>query len=579
MTRLQLIVVITLALLLLLSFSSNPPQGRTGGPGERTCASAGCHVSQNASIQGRLELRGLPQTFERGVDYNLSLDMIVVRGTPERAGLQMIALTSSEVNADAFSNPGVSSTVSMTAGRSYFEHDPAKRFDESDTVTYDVTWNYTGDSDDDIIFYAAANFANGNGANSGDRIVLLTDTFQVAPTTDFNVTVDVSNPTCLGTDGAIQLDVMGGTPPYSFEWFADSFILSSDSTDSYSGLPSGSYIYSVLDNEGLTISGEVILQEEDITPPVLSCLVDTVTINTCTPLSYPIPTAEDECSPVSITRIAGLGSNQSFPAGITLEVYEASDTSANIAQCTIVINNIIDMMANIDVINIACHDDSTGSVVIDASGGTEPYTFSTLSENQNIDSLTEGRHTIIITDATGCQIQEEVEIRRPQPIFIDIVEVLQPLSTISGDGAIDIDANGGAPPYAYQWRTEDEDFSNDEDLTLLFPGTYYLIVTDSRGCMMTSDSITLDALTFIADIELSEDIDVYPNPTDQRLYVDIGIGIDISSINIIDITGRVVQSTEVIESFLDVSRLTSGVFMVAVQTNQGKIGIKTFVKL
>ena len=378
MTRLRLTIVVTFSLLIILSFSSNPPQGRTGAPGESTCAAAGCHVAQNVSIQGKVELRGLPKTFTKGVDYTLAFDMIIESGTPQRGGFQVTALTESEEDANAFVNPSLSSTVSITSGRSYFEHDPAKRFEGADTITYEVNWNYNGDTEEDVIFYAAANFANGNNANSGDRIVTWSDTFSVASTADFSVNAEVAHPTCVGSDGSIFLDVNGGTPPYQFEWFTDLFILSADSTNSYSGLPPGSYIYSVIDSNNMTINGEVVLVEDDTTPPVMACLVDTLTISTCTPLSYPIPTAEDECSPVSIRRIAGLGSNQSFPAGISLEIYEASDTSANIALCTIVINNVIEIFADIDVQNIACHDDSIGSVSITATGGTEPYTFLSL---------------------------------------------------------------------------------------------------------------------------------------------------------------------------------------------------------
>ena len=576
MTRLQLTGVLIFSLLIMLSFSSNPPQGRTGAPGERTCASAGCHLNQSASIRGKLELRGLPETFTSGVDYTLAFDMIVESGAPVRGGLQVSALTVSEEDAQAFINPSMSSTVSTTGGRSYFEHDPAKRFEGSDTITYEVNWNYQGDSAEDIIFYAAANFANGNNAQSGDRIVTWSDTFSVASTSDFVVETEVSNPTCIGGDGSIFLDVSGGTPPYRYEWFTDLFILSSDSTNSYSGLPTGSYIYSVIDSNNETINGEVILIEDDTTPPVMTCLVDTLTISNCTPLSYPIPTAEDDCSPVSIRLAEGLGSNQSFPAGISLEIYEASDTSANIALCTIVVNNVIDIVATVDVQNIACFDDSIGSVMVMASGGEEPYT-SISTEGLSIDMLPEGQHTIVTTDATGCQILSDIEVRRPQPLSVEVEEVLNPISTTSGDGVINIDVDGGTPPYTYQWRTEDEDFSNDEDLSLLFPGVYHVIVTDSRGCQIVSDSITVDALTFVADIEVSEAIKIYPNPTIDQLSLDMGqMGATAWSIQ--DISGRVIYHSKEIKTAIDVSGLDAGVYILAVQTTSGQRGIKTFVK-
>ena len=159
----------------------------------------------------------------------------------------------------------------------------------------------------------------------------------------------------------------------------------------------------------------------------------------------------------------------------------------------------------------------------------------------------------------------EVEIRRPQPLSVEVEEVFNPISTTSGDGVINIDANGGTPPYSYQWRTEDEDFSNEEDLDLLFPGVYNVIVTDSRGCQIVSDSIVVDALTFVADIELSKAIHVYPNPVMDVLHVDID-NLSATAWSIQDISGRVIYQSQQINSSIDVSGLDPGVYILAIQT-------------
>jgi len=358
MTRLQLSAVVILTLVLLLSFSANPPQGRTGGPGERTCAAIGCHPSFSA-IEGHLELRGLPELISPGLSYNLQLDMIVDQGNAARGGFQMVALSEREVNIGSFSDAGPSSVIAPSIDRTYFEHNPARSFDDMDTLTYSVTWALESiEEANQVIFYAAANFANGDRGASGDRIVLLKDTIQVLQNTALSVDViknDVSCPE--GDDGTLMAVPQGGTPPYQYLWSTG------DTTASTTGLTPDIYMVQVIDDSGLTIADTIILEANDTIPPLIQCVSDTLVIASCAPFSYPMPTATDECTDVNVMLVDGLGPNSSFPSGATLERYMATDASGNSSSCSITIINEVDIAPDISIMDIPCHDDSIGSIM------------------------------------------------------------------------------------------------------------------------------------------------------------------------------------------------------------------------
>ncbi len=574
MTRLKLLFVTLLGIFIMLSFSSNPPQGRTGGGGERTCASAGCHSSNTAAFDGHIELRGLPQTFSKDESYSLNLDMIVDRGTPIRGGFQMMALTSEGENIDAFENAGVSSTISSLGERKYFEHDPALRFEGRDTLSYQVDWTYTG-TDDEVIFYAAANFANGNGGTSGDLVVVWSDTFKVMSAAQLSAAIEFQNLNCsTNTNGSAEVIVQGGQAPFQYVWSTG------DTTKIIEDIGAGIYSVTVIDAEEAQAFAEASLSASlDAEPPVLFCLADTVVIRSCDFFNYPTPTATDNCGDAEVRLISGLGTNRSFPIGITYEVYEASDDQGNTSQCTIVINNIVDLTASVKAVHLACHFDSVGSVIVESSGDNPPFLVTTLSEGLTPDSLTEGTHTISIADDTGCQIIEDIEIRRPDSIIVEIAQIIKPRNSTSGDGAIDIEADGGSPPFSYVWRTEDEEFSRDEDLSLLFPGTYTYIVTDSRGCEAVRDSITLDAITFVADVKISTAISLYPNPAVDQINLDIDIETSsVSSIEIFNINGKRESKINGYVTVIDVNELTSGTYLMVLKTKAGQFGIKTFIK-
>jgi len=105
-------------------------------------------------------------------------------------------------------------------------------------------------------------------------------------------------------------------------------------------------------------------------------------------------------------------------------------------------------------------------------------------------------------------------------------------------------------------------------------------VTNGGPSGANSDIIGID--TFSVDRPLSSDsffksnFSIYPNPVNNVLNVYVKNEITINNLTITDLNGRNVSSSSS-SSSIDVSNLSSGVYFVSIETNEGK-GTAKFVK-
>jgi len=158
---------------LLFSFSTNPPDGHTGAPGDLLCSN--CHSLNGSPNQGTISVEGFPASVTPEQTYSLT---VVNRNTNDgavRGGFQMTILGPNNTRAGDMTLPSASSVVSTSGGRQYFEHNPAVVYPDSNVVKWTVQWKAPViASGSKITWYAAGNIANGNFQSTGDRIVTAT---------------------------------------------------------------------------------------------------------------------------------------------------------------------------------------------------------------------------------------------------------------------------------------------------------------------------------------------------------------------------------------------------------------------
>lgn len=107
--------------------------------------------------------------------------------------------------------------------------------------------------------------------------------------------------------------------------------------------------------------------------------------------------------------------------------------------------------------------------------------------------------------------------------------------------------------------------------------TYYAVVEGPNGCTSLPTAVTVTIVLGLNDLDLAS-LKYYPNPADSELTVSYKE--PIRSIEIYDILGKQikVQKFETNEVRLDVSRLSSGTYMLKVQTDSGSQFVKIVKK-
>lgn len=170
MNKLYTILALAVSTVILMAHSANPPNGKTGAPGDSLCIE--CHAQSNTPIQGLISVEGFPSSITPGEAYVLT---VVSRDTSRSAvkgGFQMTILGPLNTKVGKMENPSANAVVSAANNRQYFEHNPAGAFPDSSVIRWTVEWTAPElPGGTEITWYLAGNFANGNNEETGDRIV------------------------------------------------------------------------------------------------------------------------------------------------------------------------------------------------------------------------------------------------------------------------------------------------------------------------------------------------------------------------------------------------------------------------
>ncbi|MEO1434344.1 MAG: hypothetical protein AAFV80_02325, partial [Bacteroidota bacterium] len=283
---------------------------------------------------------------------------------------------------------------------------------------------------------------------------------------------------CAGDlDGAIALTVSGGSPPYTYQW--DNGSTDEDPT----GLPSGSYVVTVTDNNACEATASALIDEP--TPLVASAIGETLLC------------AGDLDGAIALTVSGGSppytyqwdnGSTNEDPSGLGAGIYTITISDLN--TCTVTANALIDEpnVLAVSLLGSTPADCTTcnGTANLTIDGGTPPYTYQWSNGNTNNlpTDLCSGLNAVTVTDNNGCAETLSLSIPSVNNLVVDPIVETQSISCNSfADGVLSITVNMGQAPYTYAW--DDPATQNGSSATGLGPGTYTVTVTDAFACAQT----------------------------------------------------------------------------------------------
>lgn len=306
------------------------------------------------------------------------------------------------------------------------------------------------------------------GANACETIETITVPNEVV---DFVIIQDITpNTSCLAGNGSIGLTITPGSG-ITFEWS------NGEATEDISGLSAGVYT--------LTVSAGGTCEEvfdfnvpDDITVPVINL---TTTAATCGRENGSIDlTMNAGEAPFDFSWSNGefTGDLQDvFPGIYTVTVMDnLGCTATATAQVN---NNTIPLdISGFAVPNSSC-DAPNGEINISVEPAGEDYDF-LWSNGETFEDLTDLEPGTYTVTATLGDICDEIatftvgdETSAPE-VTADVT------AAVCGEdnGAIDLTVTGSEPPYTFLW-SNGETF---EDITDLFPGSYFVTVTGSNDC-------------------------------------------------------------------------------------------------
>lgn len=272
------------------------------------------------------------------------------------------------------------------------------------TLAYDLP-TVTDNCDDPIVPVLISGPSSGDAVAPGNYTIVFeaTDAAGNSATCSFDLTVvDQEAPTFTFCPDDILIDAASGNCS-SIVNYADPTATDNCAIDEVilvEGLPSGTdfpvgvttVTYEATDASGNTATCTFTVTVTEDTPPAIECPEDVAVDNdpgTCSAVvSYPLPTATDDCGDVTLELIEGLASGSAFDAGITTVTYEATDISGNTATCSFTVT-VTDTEAPV----FECPADVT--LDNDANECGAVFTFDLPAATDNCDE------TVTVTQTTG----------------------------------------------------------------------------------------------------------------------------------------------------------------------------------
>ncbi|HEX8844560.1 MAG TPA: PQQ-dependent sugar dehydrogenase [Pyrinomonadaceae bacterium] len=186
------------------AYSSGPPAGFTGAPGEFTCSE--CHLPTDAGT-GTISINA-PATYVPGQTYQITVVHANSDQTRLRWGFQLTALDDTNSKAGDLQSTSVLTQVLDNQGpggaRQYIEHTSSGTFiNQQGGASWTFNWTAPQTNVGPVTLYVAGNQANNDGNTSGDYIYFTFAQIQpAAVTTDFSISVAPPSQTVAPGSGA-----------------------------------------------------------------------------------------------------------------------------------------------------------------------------------------------------------------------------------------------------------------------------------------------------------------------------------------------------------------------------------------
>lgn len=296
------------------------------------------------------------------------------------------------------------------------------------------------------------------------------------------IKVNKKDVSCYGADdGAIDVTVEGGKPPYEYYWSNEKY------TEDLNNLKAGDYTLYVTDKSGFTALKRVKVSQPD--PLEIDFKVSDVTDIGKTDGRIDLEVSGGR-PPYSYQW-----SNGSYSADQkNLEPGRYKVTVSSKSECSKEQNFVVKepIKVSFDKLNVKCYGGNSGSVRLNIRGGLSPYEiqWSNNKSGSFQNDLSAGKYYVYVKDSWGNSVFDSVNVLQPYPLKVE--PVIKNVDTEKENGRINLNVSGGIPPYEYKWSTMDTTKSLDD----IHDGVYSVTVSDKNSCKALKNNIFVYRIMF-----------------------------------------------------------------------------------
>ncbi len=366
--------------------------------------------------------------------------------------------------------------ISITTNSPYCEGDDIT-FNATTIIGGTYSWSgpsYSSTDEDPVINDCTI-------ANQGTYTLIVTDANSCTSSASTNIivnpginaTISAIDPLCYQqASGQITLNVIGGTPPYRYDWSNNTH-----NNPLINAVANTNYCVTITDSVGCTYTTCHTLTD----PPEL--VVDISTVPTeCGYLDGEIhATPSGGAGGYTAQWSGGL-------SGFDLTGLHPGDYTGTISDsngCTITAAATVDFfgagtVSITQLQDIKCYGQTTAVLQANMSNAFPPFNYEWSVEgqtNQTISNLGAGNYSVIVTDQYGCSGSATYDVQQPEELTT-IIENDNVVCHGGNNASATVSASGGTFPYIYHWSNE----STSNHISSLTAGTYIVTVTDVYGC-------------------------------------------------------------------------------------------------
>ena len=163
------------------------------------------------------------------------------------------------------------------------------------------------------------------------------------------------------------------------------------------------------------------------------------------------------------------------------------------------------------ITDVSCYGAADGSIILNVSGGTPPYTYAWNyfgATAPGITSLYPWTYSVTVHDAANDSVVDAFTISEP-PVMVVSETHTNGICFGGPTASIMITASGGTPPYSYHWNDGD---TLNSHRTGLATGNYSVTVLDNNFCSVSVGGIVVSQSSPITISETHSDALCYGSP-------------------------------------------------------------------